>query len=131
MIEPLERRATTRLKCFADHGVRLVRIKPGHGATLVDVSAAGALLETHRRLLPGSLVELHMETDRHKTSIRGRVVHCSVSRVGPACIAYRGAIAFDRHLPWFVADRGYPFPSNEHRPGRAEAGRHYPLIDLT
>ena len=105
-----ERRRAERMASVADHGIRFIRIRPGHGATLIDVSAAGALIETHRRLLPGSLVELQMETDRHKTSIRGVVVHCFVARVGPACVAYRGAIEFDRRLPWFAPDNGYLIP---------------------
>lgn len=111
-----ERRRAPRLTSSAEHGIRFIRIRPGHGATLIDVSAAGALIETHRRLLPGSLVELQMETDRHKTSVRGVVVHCVVARVGPACVAYRGAIEFDRRLPWFAPDNGYLFPGVEHGP---------------
>lgn len=110
-----ERRRATRMTSTAEHGVRFIRIRPGHGATIIDVSAAGALIETHRRLLPGTLVELQMETDHHKASVRGTVVHCFVARVGPACIAYRGAIEFDRRLPWFAPDGGYLFPGAEHR----------------
>lgn len=116
-----ERRRTVRLTSAAEHGVRFIRIRPGHGATLIDVSASGALIETHRRLLPGSLVELQMETDHHKTNVRGVVVHCFVSRVGPACVSYRGAIEFDRRLPWFAPDSGYLFPGVDH--GSALADR--------
>jgi hypothetical protein len=108
----------------SEHGVRVIRIRPGHGATIIDLSAAGALVETHRRLLPGSPVELYMETDLHKSRVRGTVVHCAVVRVGPACMAYRGAIEFERHLPWFAPDDGYRFPGADCRPGptfRAEA----------
>ena len=115
-----ERRRAVRITSVAEHGIRFIRIRPGHGATLIDVSAAGALIETHRRLLPGSLVEIQMETDRHKTSVRGIVVHCCVARVGPACVAYRGAIEFDRRLPWFAGDNGYLLPGVEHVPVLAD-----------
>jgi len=119
-----ERRQAVRLTSVSEHGVRVIKIRPGDGATLIDVSAAGALIETHRRLLPGSPVELHMETDHQKTRVRGTVVHCSVVRVGPACVAFRGAIEFDRHLPWFAPDHGYRFPGWDRRPesvARADA----------
>lgn len=110
-----ERRRAERLTTLGEHGVRVIKIRPGDGATIIDVSAAGALIETHRRLLPGSLVELHMETDHQKTRVRGTVVHCAVVRVGPACMAYRGAIEFERHLPWFAPDHGYGLPGPNHR----------------
>jgi hypothetical protein len=116
MTDRRERRSAVRLTSAAEHGIRFIRIRPGHGAALINVSAAGALIETHRRLLPGSLVEIQMETDRHKTSVRGVVVHCFVARVGPACVAYRGAIEFDRRLPWFAPDDGYLLPGMEHGP---------------
>jgi len=119
-----ERRRAERLTTLGEHGVRVIKIRPGDGATIIDVSAAGALIETHRRLLPGSLVELHMETDHQKTRVRGTVVHCAVVRVGPACMAYRGAIEFERHLPWFAPDHGYRFPGPDCREGattRADA----------
>jgi hypothetical protein len=110
-----ERRRAVRLTSVSEHGVRVIKIRPGDGATLIEVSAAGALVETHRRLLPGSAVELHMETDHQKARVRGTVVHCSVVRVGPACVAFRGAIEFERHLPWFAPDHGYRFPSWDRR----------------
>lgn len=119
MIAGRERRRAMRLASVSEHGVRVIKIRPGDGATLIDVSAAGALVETHRRLLPGSLVELHMETDHQKLRVRGTVVHCTVVRVGPACMAFRGAIEFERHLPWFAPDHGYRFPGSDQRPGSA------------
>ena len=124
-----ERRRTVRLTSVHEHGVRVIRIRPGDGATIIDLSAAGALVETHRRLLPGSLVELHMETEHHKARVRGTVVHCAVIRIGPACVAYRGAIEFERHLPWFAPAPGYRFPGSDYRPGPdARADVTQPLI---
>ncbi len=119
-----DRRQTGRHQQVEEHGILSTRIKPGHHAKLVDVSAGGALIETNRRLLPGTSVELHMETERSQTSVRGRVVRCAVVRVRPASVCYRGAISFDRHLPWFVDASGYQVPSVEARqaqPFRATA----------
>ena len=111
-----ERRQTRRHLHVEEHGIRSMRIKPGHHAKLVDVSAGGALIETHRRLLPGTSVELHMESERRQASVRGRVVRCAVVKVRPASVCYRGAISFDRHLPWFADASGYQVPSVEARP---------------
>jgi hypothetical protein len=58
--------------------------------------------------------------------VRGRVLRCAVCRLGASSVCYRGAIVFDRHLPWFEDDagNGYGVPSSERRPGgprRADA----------
>lgn len=99
-----DRRTTRRLHRIEEHGIVAARVRPGHRAHLVDVSSAGALIETSYRLLPGASVELHLETDGVHTNIRGRVVRCSVFRIRPSSVCYRGAIAFDRDLPWFVPE---------------------------
>jgi PilZ domain-containing protein len=99
-----DRRTMKRLHRIEEHGVVAARVRPGHRAHLVDVSAAGALIETSYRLLPGASLELHLETESTHTRIRGRVLRCAVVRVRPSCVCYRGAIAFDHSLPWFVDD---------------------------
>jgi len=100
-----DRRCEQRLERLEAHRIRSARIRPGHGAIVINVSAAGVLLETMRRLLPGSVVEVQMETETDRTIVRGRVLRCAVSQLRAAGIAYRGAVLFDHHLPWFVEDR--------------------------
>jgi PilZ domain-containing protein len=102
----IERRHAQRLKEVEEHRIVATRVRPGIRARLIDVSAGGALIETTCRLLPGASVELHVETTTSHLRMRGRVLRCSVSRVRPACMVYRGAIGFDRHLPWFVDEPG-------------------------
>jgi hypothetical protein len=85
---------------------------------MIDVSSGGALIETGHRLLPGSYVELQMETGSRRDNIRGQVLRCSVVRVHAAALCYRGAIGFDRHVPWFVEPDGYAIPTVEGRAGR-------------
>ena len=71
------------------------------------------------RLLPGSIVELHIESENRQTTVRGRVLRCAVSRVRPVSVSYRGAIMFDCCLPWFPDDDpGYLLPAPETRSGR-------------
>jgi hypothetical protein len=98
----VDRRTTPRLHRLEDHGIVSTRVRPGHGAHLLDVSVAGALIETTHRLLPGTSVELQLDTESAHTKVRGRVLRCAVVRVRPSSMCYRGAIAFDRELPWFV-----------------------------
>jgi hypothetical protein len=69
---------------------------------LIDISSGGALIETGHRLLPGTSVELLLERHHYRASVRGRVLRCSVVRLHPSSVCYRGAIGFDRSLPWFV-----------------------------
>jgi hypothetical protein len=112
-----DRRVTRRRHLVQEHGIVRARVRPGHMATVVDVSAGGVLVETEHRLLPGSSVELQLESDNRSEKLRGRVVRCSVSRVRPEAVSYRGAIAFDRQLPWFDEGDGYDVPNVEKRSG--------------
>jgi hypothetical protein len=69
---------------------------------LIDVSAGGALIESAHRLLPGTKIELHLETHDHRTIVRARVLRCAVVVVHASGISYRGAVCFDRGLAWLV-----------------------------
>ena len=91
MKEP-DRRGAPRFQSLGDHGIVSARIRPGHPARLVDVSAGGALIETLHRLLPGRSVELQMEAQDRRTTIRGCVVRCAVVAVRAASVSYRGAV---------------------------------------
>jgi hypothetical protein len=110
-----DRRISRRRRRVQEHGIVRARVRPGRLVVVVDVSAGGALVETSYRLLPGTSVELQMESKSRSACLRGRVVRCAVARVHPASMTYRGAIAFDRHLPWFGDDDEYDVPTIEKR----------------
>lgn len=119
-----DRRANRRRSRVQEHGIVRARVRPGHVVTLIDVSAGGVLVEAEHRLLPGSCVELQVESESRKACLRGRVLRCAVVRVRPDSVSYRGAIAFDRYLPWFGDEDGYDVPNVEKRPAvplRADA----------
>jgi hypothetical protein len=101
-----DRRRWPRHHRIEDHGIVNTRVRPGHRAMLINISASGALIETPYRLLPGANVDLHVDRNNYRASVRGRVLRCSVVRVRAASISYRGAIGFDRCLPWFVEPEG-------------------------
>jgi PilZ domain-containing protein len=97
-----ERRRTPRHRGVENHGIVSALVRPGHRAMLINISAGGALIESHHRLLPGASIELLVQRHRYRASVRGRVLRSSVVRVRPAAIWYRGAIGFDSYLPWFT-----------------------------
>ena len=97
-----ERRRGRRHEAAEGHGIQSTQVRPGHQAMLINISAGGALIETGHRLLPGSNVDLVLDRSQHRASIRGRVLRCMVVRLQQGSICYRGAIGFDRSLPWFV-----------------------------
>jgi len=123
-----DRRQFRRSANPVDHGITSVRIRPGYVAITVNVSAAGALIETQHRLLPGTSVELHVETTFHRAHVRGRVVRCAVSQVRAASVFYRGAIVFDRHLPWIAPSEGYPLPASEQSDSEGRRAGATPIV---
>ena len=100
------RRHAPRHATVERHGVTAVRIRPGHPAAVVDISERGALLDTAHRLLPGHSVELQIQTATDRTHVRARVVRCEVVALDAGSISYRGAVVFERHIPWLAAE-GY------------------------
>jgi len=123
-----ERRRTYRRQRPEEHGIVSTRVRPGHEATLVDVSAGGALIETSLRLLPGAAVELQVDTGTTRASVRGRVLRSAVVRVRASSVCYRGAIGFDTHLPWFAGDSGCVPPSSDARSARPERADDTPKV---
>ena len=85
------------------------RVRPGHHVTLLDVSAGGALIESACRLLPGTAIELLVETAQHRAWVRGRVLRCAVIGVCSTLVRYRGAVGFEDRLPWLMT--GNPVPA--------------------
>ena len=114
---PVERRRNRRHAHGDGYRVLFARVRPGHEVSIIDLSAGGVLVESSRRLLPGLPIELHLRSDRRSEVVRGRILRCAVARVRSNAICYRGAIAFDRHLPWFVDEEsgGYAVPGAERR----------------
>ena len=101
-----DRRRARRHHRIEDHGIVSTTVRPGHRAVLINISASGALIETPHRLLPGANVDLHVERNNYRASVRGRVLRCAVVRVRATALSFRGAIGFDRCLPWFVEPDG-------------------------
>jgi hypothetical protein len=101
---PSERRRSRRRHRPEDHRISSARIRPGHDVTVINVSAGGAMVEGHR-LRPGTAIELQLQMGLERPeNVRGRVHRCAVVRLRSDAVCYRGAIVFDRHLPWFAEE---------------------------
>jgi hypothetical protein len=110
-LRPLtDRRHSTRTSAVTELGIVQARVRPGHEASVIDISAHGALIETALRLLPGRQVELQIERGDQLTAIRGRVVRCRVARVLASRVSYHGAIGFEQPLAWFAPSTTREYP---------------------
>ena len=133
-----ERRRNRRHTRPEDHRIVAARVRPGYDALVVDVSAGGVLIESNCRLLPGTSVQLqlrqHADADQKSATqqseiVRGRVLRCAICGLRSNAVCYRGAIAFDRHLPWFLEDgTGYEVPNSERRSARDCWGEATPRV---
>ncbi|HEY7449207.1 MAG TPA: hypothetical protein VH702_13705 [Vicinamibacterales bacterium] len=90
-----ERRACPRCVCSQRDGRGAARIRPGHDVQVLNLSSAGALIQSTTRLAPNSRVELRLAGSR-SSPIRGRIVRSYVSAVDADVIFYRSAIAFEQ-----------------------------------
>jgi hypothetical protein len=114
ILSVVERRATPRVG-VGDLPTDLSgRVRPGQSVRVIDLSCRGALLESNRRLLPGSRVDVHFECCRFRHLTRATVIRCYVGLLLPNGVVFRAAIEFDRHLEqWRVVPE--PLPVNWHR----------------
>jgi hypothetical protein len=81
-------------------GMERARLRPGRTADIVDLSAGGALIETDWRLLPGMRVDLQVGDPVPLFRVAARIVRCHVAVVDRARVRYRGALMFDKLLPF-------------------------------
>lgn len=97
-----ERRIAPR-HCLAPWDLVVGRIRPGYSAVIVNLSSAGALVETACRLLPGSWIELRLDRNDAPVSTRAKVARCTVVGISEAGLVYRGGVRFDQLLPSVVS----------------------------
>lgn len=116
-----DRRKFRRIR-IGEHGIISARVRPGHFAAVIDVSAGGASIEISQRLLPGTAVDLQLETAHRRSCLRGRVLRCAVTQLHSTAVSYRAAIAFDLQWPSFAeSERSeYSVPTGEGEPAPTE-----------
>jgi hypothetical protein len=93
---PAERRGARRVPPAGMGWRREALLRPGQPVVLVNISAAGALVECASRLRPGALTELQLAGAARRRSVRGRIDRCQVAMLNP--LRYHGAIVFEDAL---------------------------------
>jgi hypothetical protein len=68
----------------------------------MNLSTGNALIETARRLVPGGVADLHLESGELRHTTRVRVVRSYVSRVRPDAMLFCCAVTFERMVPWLA-----------------------------
>jgi hypothetical protein len=121
-----DRRASRRVTTTDEHGIVSARVRAGADVAVIDASAEGVLVEGRQRLVPNTALDLQLSTDSLQVTLRGRVIRSMVSRLGASVVWYRGAIRFDRHLPWMMpagdSSQESALPGAELRPAARERG---------
>jgi hypothetical protein len=119
----IEKRRAPRRIPQAEEPLTQMRLRTGRELQVVDVADAGALVEGEARLLPGTHVDVHVTTREGRVLVRSRVIRAYVCDVQPACVRYRGALAFDAAVN--TTAPGYLVPSGGR--GLTAQGSGYPI----
>jgi hypothetical protein len=93
-----ERRAATRHGEDRLHWVRVARLQFGHGVSLVDLSTAGARLDSPVALRPNFVSALEIIGAGLETVVPFRVLRCEVGGLTAEGVIYRGACEFMRPI---------------------------------
>ena len=93
MSRPERRAIGRRVPDVTDPTARL-RLRTGHELRVLDISDRSARVEG-ARLLPGTRVEVHVETPRGRVPIRSRVVRSHVCRLSAGSISYQSVLLFE------------------------------------
>lgn len=94
-----DRRASRRRTSDEIGWLSEAKLRPGLDAAVIDLSHGGALVETHRRLLPGARVVLQLLGPQVRLVVPATVLRCYVfAVVRDRGVRYRGALAFDKTL---------------------------------
>ena len=92
-----ERRHELRLLARGLRG----RVRHGHALAIVNISAAGALVEGGSQLRPGSRIEVYLERDEWRRLVGAIVTRCAVATINPReGIVYRAGLAFTERCDW-------------------------------
>jgi PilZ domain len=94
-----ERRVAARTPASALPWMLGCRITPGHDVRIVDLSAAGMLVESAAPLCPGRAAILVLTRGERRLMLTGTVVRSHVSAIDRSRGAtYEVGIAFERHV---------------------------------
>ncbi len=120
------KRVDTRYPAAAVPAITAMRLSPGDGVKLINISASGVLVEGKTRFVPGTRVNVIFEGSVKPGQIKGRVVRCQVSSIGGGgTLQYQSAIAFEGRVELPVDEGALPAPPavDEPPPATAKKGK--------
>ncbi len=94
--------------------LKAIRLNSETGASLVDLSATGALIETRWALRPGSRVSLTLVGPTLEETVSLSVLRCEVARIDRGLV-FRGAGPFDRPIRFPNAGSPTEAAAKEHQ----------------
>jgi hypothetical protein len=132
-----ERRQSSRVVIGGRGDIAGLRLVPGLGASIRNLSHGGACIEVTSRLLPGTPVDLQASLPGRRWRAQARILRCHVSAiVADDGLRYEAALQFDLSRDPDAGDRlltgvleaikhGYPVPSDASPsvPDRADTTR--------
>jgi hypothetical protein len=121
----VERRVAGRRIPEAGEPLARVRLRTGRDLEVCDVSDGGVQVDGQARLLPGTHVDVHVVSLTGRVLVRCRVVRSVVSRLDPAGVCYRSALAFQQPVDTRTAGYGLPGAVGE---ATAAEGSRYPAL---
>lgn len=73
-----------------------MRLRTGAELAVVNITPLGACVDSAARLLPGSMVEVHLRTWVGRVLVRTRVTRCTVVALHADAVRYRSGLEFER-----------------------------------
>ena len=89
-----ERRAEPRLAASALQ-IERAMLRPGCLVAVLDLSVAGAQVQSERPLRPGSRIHVRIAARHSTLAVDAGVVRCSVWLLQADAVIYRGALRFE------------------------------------
>jgi hypothetical protein len=100
--QPIKDRRTDLRYGWSPADISHATLRPGYVVHLIDLSAGGALVQTHRALRPGARVHFNLVLRERSFGLSARVLRCVVWTLDwREGISYRGALQFEERCELF------------------------------
>lgn len=93
-----ERRAARRLEPSELSGDIRLTIPGVSDILMVNISETGALIETSRRLSPGTAADLFVRLNGKRHTVRAKTVRSTLHAISGGAVVYRTALQFEKRL---------------------------------
>ncbi len=93
-----DRRSSPRLPISAIRALKGVKLVPGAGVNLINISRGGALLEANICMKPNAHICIRLETAEAVYTLRGRVLRSRAARLSGPSLIFECAVTFDEQL---------------------------------